>query len=177
DKFLIMATGGLWDQLTSEEAVYLVGSLLDGKVGQEQLDSDRRKALQFKLRVKSTATAIGTTGLSSLSQPSIENGEDDDELIFAGLASKCPVDRPLIFTYKDQANASTHLLRNAIGGAEDDKVAATLVIPSPMSRVYRDDITVMVILLGKQDATLALSSAVPSNGFKEISLSERARHF
>ncbi|CAD6945855.1 unnamed protein product, partial [Tilletia controversa] len=49
------------------------------------------------------------------------------------------------YTFEDD-NLSTHLVRNALGGANRDRVAGLLAIPSPESRWYRDDITVNVIL-------------------------------
>ncbi|KAF9993535.1 hypothetical protein BGZ65_010913, partial [Modicella reniformis] len=36
DRFLVMATDGLWDKLSSDEVIQLVGALLDGTLGQEQ---------------------------------------------------------------------------------------------------------------------------------------------
>ena len=49
------------------------------------------------------------------------------------------------FQFQDE-NLSTHLIRNALGGANQQRVAGLLAIPAPESRRYRDDITVNVIL-------------------------------
>lgn len=61
------------------------------------------------------------------------------------------------FTFQDD-NLSTHLVRNALGGAARDRVAGLLAIPAPESRRYRDDITVNVILFH------APRSAAPETG-------------
>lgn len=42
-------------------------------------------------------------------------------------------------------NAATHLIRNALGGADFKKVSLLMSIPSPMSRRHRDDITCNVV--------------------------------
>ena len=42
-------------------------------------------------------------------------------------------------------NVSTHLIRNAFGGGDEVKLRQLLSIPSPLSRRYRDDVTVTVV--------------------------------
>ena len=42
-------------------------------------------------------------------------------------------------------NVSAHLIRNALGGGDEDKLRKILSIPAPYSRRWRDDITVTVI--------------------------------
>ncbi|KAG0200327.1 hypothetical protein BGX28_006559 [Mortierella sp. GBA30] len=160
DRFLVMATDGLWDKLTSDEVIQLVGDLLDGKTGQEKLVLDREGLKAIKDKVKVIKGMV--TGKKE------DQSEEEEELTPANLPPKGPVSQIRQFTFKDQANASTHLVRNALGGGDDDKLAATLSIPSPMSRVYRDDITVTVIFFGQQDTKVALSNAQDSDGFVEI---------
>ncbi|KAF9125692.1 hypothetical protein BGW39_007219 [Mortierella sp. 14UC] len=176
DRFLIMATDGLWDKLTSDEAVQLVGQLLDGKTGQDEMVLDREAILAYRrqLKAKRIAAAAGanaganakiapttdTSGQLAPARPQkLQQDEEEEELTPANLAPKGPASQIRKFTYRDQANASTHLIRNALGGADDDKLAATLQIPSPQSRQHRDDITVTVVFFGQQDTTMALSDA------------------
>jgi len=97
DRFLIMATDGLWDELSSEEAVQLVGGWLDG-------------------------------AKEPISQTSSEKTKH--------------------FTFVDSDNAATHLIRNALGGADEDALCALLGIPLDNSRWYRDDISVTVVFFG-----------------------------
>lgn len=51
---------------------------------------------------------------------------------------------PLKPVVKDE-NVSTHLIRNALGGSEFQKVSMLMSIPAPTSRAYRDDITCTVV--------------------------------
>ncbi|KAK5013637.1 [Pyruvate dehydrogenase [acetyl-transferring]]-phosphatase 1, mitochondrial, partial [Cryomyces antarcticus] len=54
------------------------------------------------------------------------------------------------FVVQDK-NAATHLVRNALGGKDQDMVCALLTLPSPYSRRYRDDLTVEAIFFGEGD--------------------------
>ncbi|KAK3815189.1 MAG: phosphatase 2C-like domain-containing protein [Benniella sp.] len=154
DRFLVMATDGLWDKLTSDEVIQLVGDLVDGKTGHREMVLDMEEIEKYKQRLQ--ALDPSTNKLEDQTQ----QGEEEE--------SKAPKGQARLYTYRDQANASTHLIRNALGGADDDKLAATLSIPSPMSRSYRDDITVTVIFFGQQDTTLALSDVQEGDGCVEI---------
>ncbi|KAF9081996.1 hypothetical protein BGX23_000208 [Mortierella sp. AD031] len=174
DRFLIMATDGLWDKLTSDEAVQLVGQLLDGKIGHHEMVLDREAILAYRRQLKAKAqetsgTSTATTSVSITPAQQLQQEEEEEELTPANLAPKGPTSQVRKFTYRDQANASTHLIRNALGGADDDKVAANLAIPSPISRRHRDDITVTVVFFGQQDTKMALSDAQDAiRGFTPI---------
>ncbi|KAF9412572.1 hypothetical protein BGZ94_001005 [Podila epigama] len=177
DRFLVMATDGLWDKLTSDEVVQLVGSLLDGKVGQEDLVLDREAIEKYKqerreARRRSEGPANHQKTTSSQQRQLLEQQEEEEEVTPVELSPKGPASQTRRFTYKDHANVATHLIRNALGGADDEKVAGTLSLPSPMSRRYRDDITVTVILLGPQENKLTLYEAQDAisdaHGFVEI---------
>ncbi|KAF9561037.1 hypothetical protein EC968_005921 [Mortierella alpina] len=174
DRFLVMATDGLWDKLTSDEVVQLVGNLLDGKVGQEEMFLDREEIQNYRrqMKVSQTSTHPAKTGENSAyatQKPDHQQQEEEEEeLTPPNRVPKGPVSQIRKFTYRDHAHASTHLIRNALGGADDDKVAATLAIPSPISRAYRDDITVTVIFFDQQDTTMALSDAKEADGLVDI---------
>ncbi|KIJ31833.1 hypothetical protein M422DRAFT_185373, partial [Sphaerobolus stellatus SS14] len=47
------------------------------------------------------------------------------------------------------SNAATHLIRNCLGGGDQDLLKAILSIQSPRARIYRDDITTTVVFFGK----------------------------
>jgi serine/threonine protein phosphatase PrpC len=49
----------------------------------------------------------------------------------------------------EDENVATHLIRNALGGLDSEKVAKLLAIPSPYSRRFRDDMTVNVVFFGE----------------------------
>lgn len=146
---MIMATDGLWDKLTSDEAVQLVGQLLDGKTGHDEMVLDQEAILAYRRQVKAKRLAAASPAAATGSQVAPaqkqqQQEEEEEELTPAGLWPKGPARQVRKFTYRDQANASTHLIRNALGGADDDRLAATLLIPSPQSRQHRDDITGML---------------------------------
>ncbi|KAF8984791.1 hypothetical protein BGZ46_007028 [Entomortierella lignicola] len=161
DRFLVMATDGLWDKLTSDEVVQLVGDLLDGKTGHDEMTLNGEDINLYRQQGRN---AIQTSSSSTLNN----NEQQKQELIPPNVTANGPASQIRRFTYRDQANAATHLIRNALGGADDDKLAATLSIPSPMSRIYRDDITVTVVFFGQQDTTVALSDANNSDDLVEI---------
>ncbi|KAF2278044.1 protein serine/threonine phosphatase 2C [Westerdykella ornata] len=136
--FVVMATDGLWEMLTNEEVVGLVGQWLDVQASSNAQSSQRQSWLQGWFS-------------SSKSLP-VEKVADSD-----GIGQRAPIrqrqwgiNSPLDerFVVEDK-NAATHLVRNALGGKDQDQVAALLTLPSPFSRRYRDDLTVEVIFFGE----------------------------
>ncbi|GES75570.1 protein serine/threonine phosphatase 2C [Rhizophagus clarus] len=109
DKFLVIATDGLWDELSNEEVIELVGKLLDGK--RDMVDEEKNSYSEY------------------------ENYNQEK-----------------VFTFIDE-NASTHLIRNALGGAKQGLLCNLLSLPSPISRKFRDDITVTVVFFGPDNQT------------------------
>ncbi|KAI7831497.1 phosphatase 2C-like domain-containing protein [Gamsiella multidivaricata] len=147
DRFLVMATDGLWDKLTSNEVVQLVGDMLDGRTGHAEMVLDREEIRKYRQQIKAKQVASSSLVNGKPGQQIQQQQEEEEELTPHSMPAKGPTSQIRKFTYRDQANASTHLIRNALGGADDDKLAATLSIPSPMSRRHRDDITGMCALL------------------------------
>ncbi|SCV05490.1 LANO_0H08636g1_1 [Lachancea nothofagi CBS 11611] len=77
---------------------------------------------------------------------------------FESTPSKC---------FIEDNNAATHLIRNALSsGGQRDYVSTLVSIPSPMSRKYRDDLTVTVVFFGDE--------ADPSQVSGELSLNHNA---
>ncbi|KAH8674041.1 phosphatase 2C-like domain-containing protein [Xylariales sp. PMI_506] len=115
--FLILATDGLWDTMTSEEAVDLVGRWSDMKQHPSQLSAANGGMAE------SGPIKLGAFGCT-----------------YSG-------DRA---TFQDP-NAAVHLIRNGLGGANDEMIRGALTFPSSMSRDIRDDMTVQVVFFeGKQ---------------------------
>lgn len=102
DRFLILATDGFWERVTSEVAVNLVGDVISHKK---------------------------TSVLDKLRRGIISRGE-------AGSSSDSCCD----------VNVATDLLWHALGGTESS-VSALLRVDPKVSRMFRDDITIMVIHL------------------------------
>lgn len=119
--FLVLATDGLWEMLSNEEVVGLVGQWIEkqqnggdgGSWLQGWFGSDKQLPVE---KPKET----NTEG----QRPPIRQQQYD----ISGAASR--------FVVEDK-NAATHLVRNAMGGKDKDMVCALLTLPSPYSRRYR----------------------------------------
>ena len=48
------------------------------------------------------------------------------------------------WTFEDE-NVSSHLIRNAFGGGDEDRVRQLVSIPNGLARNYRDDVTCTVV--------------------------------
>ncbi|KAI1375876.1 protein serine/threonine phosphatase 2C [Hypoxylon crocopeplum] len=118
--FVILSTDGLWDTMTSAQAVDLVGKWIewqaqgDGKpIGPQTAD-------------------FGPTIL--------------------GRRGQCKYEEPKATVQDD--NAAVHLVRNGLGGGDEEMVKGALTFRYPNSRDIRDDMTVQVVFFnlpkGKQ---------------------------
>lgn len=146
--FVVLATDGLWEMLTNEEVVGLVGQWVEAQ--QNGISP-----------AKSSSTAWLTSWFSSSAPQTlpVEKGGNMDKTGVTKTAytkEEPPIRQqqwqiPDVshsrFVVEDK-NAATHLVRNALGGKDKDMVCALLTLPSPYSRRYRDDLTVEVIFFG-----------------------------
>ncbi|CCG84734.1 protein of unknown function [Taphrina deformans PYCC 5710] len=122
--FMVMGSDGLYEMLTNEEITELV-------VGWKQ-----------KFDPKASASSWLPAFLGSPSPPKIIN-EDD-----ARSGQKKPhVKSKKQFVYEDD-NIATHIIRNALGGGDTNRLYGLLSLPYPLSRSYRDDISVTVVFFG-----------------------------
>ncbi|GFP54080.1 hypothetical protein ACSS6W_001740 [Trichoderma asperelloides] len=150
--FVVLATDGLWEMLTNEEVVGLVGQWIETqKSGKSSSQFDRAWSKVFgsqnkPLPVEQGRGAAGFDGKTPIRLQ--QWGIDPDAR-----------DR---FVVRDK-NAATHLVRNALGGTNDEQVCALLTLPSPFSRRYRDDLTVQVIFFGHADKTSEKTGDVTIN--------------
>lgn len=142
-KFIVMATDGLWDELTNEEVGSLVAGHLADFRGQVSATQLRNAVLKQK---DGSPTSIASSLSSAVQQqPSKPPSQGHHPLATKGENH---------FTFQD-SNLATHLVRNALGGADRFRLTGLLSILPPDSRRYRDDITVNVILFkeaGKVDS-------------------------
>ncbi|RVX70207.1 hypothetical protein B0A52_05540 [Exophiala mesophila] len=159
--FVVMATDGLWEMLTNEEVVGLVGQWIE----------QQNKNAQGKGSNSSTAWLTSWFSSSSSNSLPVEKGGNMDKTGRVdsskpgadGSKNGGSAEKPIRqqqwavtennsrFVVEDK-NAATHLIRNALGGKDRDMVCALLTLPSPYSRRYRDDLTVEVIFFGEGDA-------------------------
>lgn len=157
--FVVLATDGLWEMLTNEEVVGLVGQWIETqKSGKPSSQFDRAWSKVFGSQSKPLPVEQGrdATGFDGKTPIRLQQWGIDPEAR----------DR---FVVRDK-NVATHLVRNALGGANDEQVCALLTLPSPFSRRYRsvpfhspdiqgiltpysDDLTVQVIFFGQGDKT------------------------
>ncbi|MCJ1473115.1 hypothetical protein MMC13_001766 [Lambiella insularis] len=135
--FLVMATDGLWECLTNEEVIGLVGQWMD-KQSKSAFGSAKKSWLSHadsSLPVEKAVTngkrREGQRSPIRQDQWGVDGGDER-------------------FVVEDK-NVATHLVRNALGGKDRDMVCALLTLPSPYARRYRDDLTVEVIFFGEGD--------------------------
>lgn len=114
--FAVMASDGLWDNMTSEQAIELVGKWLQARDSGEKFvpGSEPKEKKDGRLA-------------------KVGHGIDWDW----ELSTKDYVTQ--------DTNAATHLIRNSTGGANAARVAGILTPVAPMASDVRDDITVQVI--------------------------------
>jgi len=127
DQFLVMATDGIWDELSNEDVVNLIAQHLEERNKSEQ----KRKISETKL----------PPSLLIEKKTAEEMKNDNNNLIIS--------ERKVPAILKD-SNAATHVIRNALGGSDDKYISDLLAIPSPKCRNYRDDMTVTIIYFDKE---------------------------
>lgn len=121
--FVVMATDGLWEMLTNEEVVGLVGQWIEM---QSENGNGKSWASMFTSQQKGLPVEQGPGKKDKDGQKTpirqqqwgVKGGENDR------------------FVVEDK-NVATHLVRNALGGKDKDMVCALLTLPAPYSRRYR----------------------------------------
>ncbi|OCK73247.1 protein serine/threonine phosphatase 2C [Lepidopterella palustris CBS 459.81] len=122
--FLILASDGLWDHISSEDAVTCVGLWKESKArGQGKIANDPERE---KHQVDSP-----------------DDGHWLDEGKYVEFKAT-----PQYFVVEDE-NAAVHLVRNAFGGSRRRLFCAVMSTLPPLSRNVRDDATVQVIFFDK----------------------------
>ncbi|EGV66331.1 [Pyruvate dehydrogenase [acetyl-transferring]]-phosphatase 1, mitochondrial [Yamadazyma tenuis] len=128
--FLVMASDGLYEMLSNEEIVGLVV-----------------KWMENQKMIKPKHSFWNYFGSNENKLPEVQDITNDK-------TSKKPFrkTRPVSGNnyLLDDKNVSTHLIRNALSnGGSRDQTSMLISIPSPISRRYRDDLTVTVVFFGK----------------------------
>lgn len=157
--FVVMATDGLWEMLTNEEVVGLVGQWIEmqNKQASRNANSSSNTAwltswfkspLPSTLPVEKGGNMDKTGRISSSNNPASGPQEKPIRQQQWDISSNDASNGHRRFVVEDK-NCATHLIRNALGGRDKDMVCALLTLPSPYSRRYRDDLTVEVIFFGE----------------------------
>ena len=127
--FVVLATDGLWEMLTNEEVVGLVGQWLETQSsgsGQstaswaKSVFSSQNKTLPVERPVK-VPTDPGERQRVPLRQIQWDVHRSDNRFVV------------------EDKNVATHLVRNALGGRDRDMVCGLLTLVSPYARRYRCD--------------------------------------
>ncbi|KAF2021472.1 phophatase 2C family protein-like protein [Aaosphaeria arxii CBS 175.79] len=141
--FVVMATDGLWEMLTNEEVVGLVGQWLDAQGGANGQNAQSQSWLKswFSSQKTLPVEQKGGSGDTSGQRAPIRQQQ---------WGTKTSLNERFV---TEDKNAATHLVRNALGGNDQDQLSALLTLPSPFSRRYRDDLTVEVIFFGDSPNT------------------------
>ncbi|KAF1914304.1 phosphatase 2C-like domain-containing protein [Ampelomyces quisqualis] len=129
--FMIMASDGLWDRISSEHAVECVQRWLEAKRrGGGAVTNDPRLKTNPPYFPSTFAPEEGV-------QFDVENGE--------GVDWKAT---PEFFAIEDD-NAAVCLVRNALGGTRRGLFTGLLTVAGPFGRVAVDDTTIMVVFFDK----------------------------
>lgn len=124
-EFCILATDGLWDNISSEEAVGLVEMWI-------------------------TAKRMGTIGRrnpTAAVPASLVKGQQAEEKGDGNLTWKNKLRQQDVVV--EDENCAVHLVRNAFGGADRVRLLGSMGTKAPYSRHVRDDVTVQVIFFGE----------------------------
>lgn len=124
--FLVLATDGLWEMLTNEEVVGLVGKWIES---QASGSSNSHFDVAWN---KIFGSSGGPLPVEQAQTAGPEGAKTPIRLAQWGIDPESK-DR---FIVKDK-NVATHLVRNALGGKNEEQVSALLTLPSPFSRRYR----------------------------------------
>lgn len=139
--FMIMASDGLWDRISSEHAVECVQGWLNARErGNGEVKNDRRaqaSAAQFENPMKQDE---GFT----------YNAETGEQIEWKAT--------PEYFAIEDE-NAAVCLARNAMGGTRRGLFMGVLSVPPPMGRYAVDDTTIMVVFFDKLEGDKGKQSA------------------
>lgn len=131
--FVVMATDGLWEMLTNEEVVGLVGQWLDAQGGVNGGSTSQRISkswLESWFGQQKASLPVEKHNLNN--DPNHKSQRAPVRQQQWGVSGK----EDARFVVEDK-NAATHLVRNALGGKDRDMVCALLTLPSPWSRRYR----------------------------------------
>jgi pyruvate dehydrogenase phosphatase len=125
--FVVMATDGLWEMLTNEEVVGLVGEWLEAQKSANRHNATTNSWLKswFSTQKKLPIELNGATSDATGQRAPIRQTQWGTTMSMNER-----------FVVEDN-NVATHLVRNALGGKDQDQVSALLTLPPPHSRRYR----------------------------------------
>jgi len=156
--FLIMASDGLWDHISSEDAVTCVQMWLNTyepidhiKQGQKPKRIFEHDVLENRYRpsLGPPSTVLNQSSPSRLAADSYDTYFDHEGVLRWKVS-------PEHFVVEDD-HCGVHLVKNALGGSRRDLFTGILTMTPPLSRNVRDDITVRVIFFGADTRSIPAS--------------------
>ncbi|TQV92813.1 protein phosphatase 2C [Cordyceps javanica] len=129
--FVILASDGFWDHVSTDDAVRLVARWLEQK---------KKRSEQGRLAAGHGGDDDGVVENATPGGAGAQLDLDFDEDGFAAWKTL-----PQHFVVEDMDNAAVHLLKNALGGNRRNLFVASTMMGLPHSRNIRDDIAVQVL--------------------------------
>ncbi|KAL8937803.1 MAG: hypothetical protein Q9211_003498 [Gyalolechia sp. 1 TL-2023] len=166
--FVVLATDGLWEMLTNEEVVGLVGRWLEENPVHRPSTSSTSATTSWTQSLFGGGPRAKSETALPVQRPSEGKGKEGQRSNTIRRQQWDLKGGDERFVVEDR-NAATHLVRNALGGRDRDMVCGLLALPSPFSRRYRDDLTVEVIFFGEGEpagGAVANVDASASSGAK-----------
>lgn len=155
--FLIMASDGLWDVMSNEDAVACVQLWLEKNKPTDFLEKATKEGISGPLSMGKAGNdgplALSKAGAPSYTSMSDLSGDDDTYYDEEERCLKWRVS-PKHFVNEDE-NCGMHIIKNALGGKRRDLFCGVMSVQPPLSRNVRDDITVHVIFFGCDTQELA----------------------
>lgn len=138
--FLVMATDGLWEMLTNDEVVGLVGQWLEKHpeaLSGAKASSERAESwLQSWWKEKGKDLPVQQEGTAADQSGQRAPIRQQQWGLPSSTTPQNSTPSSSRFVVEDN-NVATHLVRNALGGKDNDMICALLTLPSPYSRRYR----------------------------------------
>lgn len=146
--FVILASDGLWDHISSQDAVTCVHQWL------EKNDPAAIVGGITKLPGQNTASTVLESALKPGGGPPPYPLDDEDT--YYDESERCLKWKvsPKHFVVEDE-NCAAHLIQNALGGSRRNLFCGIMTMHPPLSRHVRDDITVKVVFFGQHLEELA----------------------
>lgn len=126
--FVVLATDGMYEMLTNEEVVGLVGQWLETQASQSSSNSQFNKVWAKIFGQDSSPLPVERT----------EQGEAKEGRKRPSRRKQWQMnpDAKNRFVVKDN-NVATHIVRNALGGSNEELVCSLLTLPYPTARRFR----------------------------------------
>ena len=134
--FVVLATDGLWEMLTNEEVVGLVGKWLEENPLHSKSMTPRSATTSWTQSFLGGGTKAKAEAGLPVTRPQEEKGKGGQRSNTIRRRQWDLKGGDERFVVEDK-NAATHLVRNALGGRDRDMVCGLLALPSPFSRRYR----------------------------------------